>query len=91
MDKDIKTIASELKFANIAYQDSLVDGLGTERHRQRLLNIALTYMPDIVEGLNELAQLRERVKALEAALDDADKEIVELRGATAKKTSKKDG
>ena len=75
MDK----IISEMKLAKDQYELALETGMGVDRAKERMKNIAFNYFQQLLECAENNQKLQEQADMLRIALEDSDKELLELK------------
>jgi hypothetical protein len=86
---DMKKLETELKDAQLKYENALRRKSGVAQAKETLKNLLLNNLDNIVGCLSGLAKSEEEVACLQAALDDADAELDRLKKSP--KTKKGDG
>ena len=75
MDK----IVSEMTLARSAYELAKETGIGIERAKEQMKNIAFNYFTQLLECAENNKTLQDEVNVLRIALEDSDKELSELK------------
>lgn len=86
---DMKKLETELKDAQLKYENANRRKSGVAQAKETLKNLLLNNLDNIVGCLGRLAKSEEEVACLQVALDDADAELDRLKKSP--KTKKGDG
>lgn len=96
MENNIQELLRKIEDQEYVVRSAKVSGFMVERETDKLKNIIINNLPDIIGALKSLAEYTERVKELEADLSSADAELKEmddeikrLRDAAASKPASK--
>jgi len=72
-------IYEEMSAAKIAYESALSRGSGVAVAKQRMANVAFNYFSQLMGYIEENERLRKEIEVLNVSLDEADKEIQNLK------------
>lgn len=78
MEINIQELLRKIESQEYVVRSAKVSGFMVERETDKLKNIIINNLPDIIGALKMLAEYSERVKELEADLSSSDAELKEL-------------
>lgn len=78
MEINIQELLRKIEDQEYVVRSAKVSGFMVDRETEKLKNIIMNNLPDIIGALKMLAEYSERVKELEADLSSADAELKEL-------------